>query len=190
VDSVVLCDLCKKAGYDFVIAHCNFQLRSAESDADELFVKELAAKYSVDFYTRKFDTEKYAAEYKLSIQVAARNLRYDWFSQLIAEHTSKPINYLLTAHHANDNIETVLMNFFKGTGMAGLQGIQPKSGQGNHVDKAFAVCEEKKNLLQYAEENDLPFPGRLIQQQRQIHTKLFPQQTNTIFAGSISECGG
>ena len=62
VDSVVLCDLCKKAGYDFVIAHCNFQLRSAESDADELFVKELAVKYNVDIYTRKFDTEKYAAE--------------------------------------------------------------------------------------------------------------------------------
>jgi tRNA(Ile)-lysidine synthase len=156
VDSVVLCDLCKKAGYDFVIAHCNFQLRSAESDADELFVKELAAKYSVDFYTRKFDTEKYAAEYKLSIQVAARNLRYEWFSQLMAENTNKPINYLLTAHHANDNIETVLMNFFKGTGIAGLQGIQPKSGEGNQLIRPLLFAK-KEELLQYAAENDLSF---------------------------------
>ncbi len=156
VDSVVLCDLCKKAGYDFAIAHCNFQLRGAESDSDDLFVKELAVQYNVDIYTRKFDTENYASENKLSIQVAARNLRYDWFSQLIAEHTSKPINYLLTAHHANDNIETVLMNFFKGTGMAGLQGIQPKSGQGNHVVRPLLFAT-KEALFQYAEENNIPF---------------------------------
>lgn len=156
VDSVVLCELCKISGYDFAIAHCNFQLRGAESDADELFVKELAAKYNVNIYTRKFDTDKYASDNKLSIQVAARNLRYEWFSQLIAENTNKPINYLLTAHHANDNIETVLMNFFKGTGIAGLQGIQPKSREGNLLIRPLLFAK-KEELLQYAAENDLTF---------------------------------
>jgi len=127
VDSVVLCELCKEAGYDFAVAHCNFQLRGAESDGDEEFVKGLAAKYAVELFVKKFETEKYASENKLSIQVAARELRYAWFYQLIKQETNEPINYILTAHHANDNIETLLMNFFKGTGIAGLQGIRPKS---------------------------------------------------------------
>ena len=78
VDSVVLCELCKQAGYDFAIAHCNFQLRGKESDGDERFVKELAAKYGADFFVQKFDTEKYATDHKLSIQVAARELRYNF----------------------------------------------------------------------------------------------------------------
>ncbi len=83
VDSVVLCELCKQAGFDFIIAHCNFQLRGAESERDENFVKALAEKYEVEIFIKKFDTEKFAAENKLSIQVAARELRYHWFSELI-----------------------------------------------------------------------------------------------------------
>ena len=82
IDSVVLCALCKEAGYDFVIAHCNFQLRGAESERDEAFVKELGIKYGAAVLVKKFDTEKYAQENKLSIQVAARELRYRWFAEL------------------------------------------------------------------------------------------------------------
>ena len=83
VDSVVLCELCKQAGYDFIIAHCNFQLRGDESERDENFVTALGKKYNVEVLVKKFDTQKYATENKLSIQVAARELRYTWFNQLL-----------------------------------------------------------------------------------------------------------
>ena len=83
VDSVVLCELCKQAGYDFKIAHCNFQLRGKESDRDEDFVKGLGKKYDVEVLVKRFDTQKYAEENKLSIQVAARGLRYEWFNELL-----------------------------------------------------------------------------------------------------------
>ena len=83
VDSVVFCELCKQAGFDFTIAHCNFQLRGAESERDEQFVRNLGKKYDVEVFVKKFDTEKYATENKLSTQEAARNLRYEWFEELV-----------------------------------------------------------------------------------------------------------
>jgi len=128
VDSVVLCELCFLAGYDFAIAHVNFQLRGADSEADEHFVASLAKKYKVPFFTKKFNTTAYAAEHKKSIQVAARELRYEWFQSLLNE-PSTSLEYILTAHHADDNTETILMNFFKGTGINGLKGILPKQEQ-------------------------------------------------------------
>lgn len=132
VDSVVLCELCYQAGFDFVMGHCNFQLRGPESDRDEAFVRSLANKYSKKVVVKKFDTEQYAQQNKVSTQVAARELRYSWFSELLS-----PVNKqdqiipscLLTAHHGDDNVETLLMNFFKGTGIAGLRGILPKQGK-------------------------------------------------------------
>lgn len=83
VDSVVLCELCKQAGYDFIIAHCNFQLRGEESERDEKFVQQLAEKYDVEVHVKKIDTSTFAAENKISIQVAARELRYRWFDELL-----------------------------------------------------------------------------------------------------------
>lgn len=130
VDSVVLCDLCKKAGFDFSIAHCNFKLRGEASDADENFVKELATKYGVPFYVNHFDTNAIASERKTSIEETARDLRYNWFYELLDKNDS-PIpesdrpKWIVTGHHANDNIETVVMNFFRGTGIKGLHGILP-----------------------------------------------------------------
>ncbi len=128
VDSVVLCELSKQAGYDFAIAHCNFKLRGKESERDEEFVRRLGDKYKVEVKVKKFDTEKYAAENKLSIQEAARKLRYDWFNELLTTPDSG-LTVTLTAHHADDNIETVLMNFFRGTGIKGLRGMEPKQGK-------------------------------------------------------------
>lgn len=131
IDSVVLCELCHQSGYDVVMAHCNFQLRGAESDRDELFVKNLAAKYQVPLLTQRFETAQYAAEKKVSIQVAARELRYAWFASLLKNEpatTGLRPAYIVTAHHLDDNIETMLMNFFKGTGIAGLRGMLPKQG--------------------------------------------------------------
>ncbi len=123
VDSVVLCELCKQSGYEFSIAHCNFQLRGDDSERDEQFVRELGEKYGVAFYAVKFDTKRIAKERKVSTQEAARELRYQWFEEI---RVAGGYSYILTAHHADDNIETVLMNFFRGTGIKGLRGIEPK----------------------------------------------------------------
>ena len=183
VDSVVLCELCQQAGYDFAIAHCNFQLRKEESDGDEKFVEALAKKYAVEYFVKKFDTEKYAAQNKISIQVAARELRYDWFNFLVeankADGSKKmtddrkekitdvsknllfkktgyqlsTINYILTAHHADDNIETILMNFFKGTGINGLKGILPKQ---KNVLRPLLFAG-KEDILLFAKENGLAY---------------------------------
>ena len=126
VDSVVLCHLCKQADYDFVIAHCNFQLRGEESERDEQFVERLAEIYNVPFFLKKFNTIDIAATTKKSIEETARNLRYNWFEEIRIEND---FNYIVAAHHADDNIETVLMNFFRGTGIKGLRGILPKQGK-------------------------------------------------------------
>ncbi len=83
VDSVVLCELCKQAGFNFSVAHCNFQLRGDESQRDEQFVKSLSEKYGVPYFVKKFETEQYAQKNKLSMQVAARDLRYEWFNQML-----------------------------------------------------------------------------------------------------------
>lgn len=153
VDSVVLCELCKQAKFDFTIAHCNFQLRGAESERDEQFVKNLGNKYGVKVLVKKFETEKYATENKLSTQEAARNLRYEWFEDLINQSTNQPINHLLTAHHSDDNAETIAMNFFRGTGLHGLTGIPGKNG---YIKRPLLEIS-KEELLAYARENNLEF---------------------------------
>ena len=132
---MVLCELCFQAGYEFSVAHCNFQLRNDESERDEDFVRTLANKYQKNIFLKKFDTVEYAATRKISIQLAARELRYAWFDEImkdeksIVDHSSSALAYIVTAHHLYDNIETIMMNFFKGTGIAGLRGILPKQGK-------------------------------------------------------------
>ncbi|MEH6536172.1 MAG: tRNA lysidine(34) synthetase TilS [Psychroserpens sp.] len=120
LDSVVLTHLCHKLKLDMSLAHCNFNLRGIESDADESFVLELADKFGLEVFVESFNTEDYANEHKMSIQMAARELRYDWFYDL-AEGLG--FDYILTAHHADDNLETVLINLTRGTGLNGLTGI-------------------------------------------------------------------
>lgn len=120
VDSVVLTHLCKEANLDFALAHCNFNLRGNESDSDESFVLELAEDLDVEVFSQNFDTESFAKNEKLSIQLAARQLRYDWFFELSEQ---LDFDYILTAHHADDNLETFLINLSRGTGLEGLKGI-------------------------------------------------------------------
>jgi tRNA(Ile)-lysidine synthase len=112
--------LCKEANLDFALAHCNFSLRGNESDADESFVLELAEDLDVEVFIQNFDTESFAKNEKLSIQLAARQLRYDWFFELSEQ---LDFDYILTAHHADDNLETFLINLSRGTGLEGLKGI-------------------------------------------------------------------
>ena len=172
VDSAVLCELCKQAGYTFTIVHCNFQLRGEESERDEKFVRNLGEKYKVEVKVKRFETEKYASENKMSIQEAARALRYAWFEELLqsselSANSSEPglptsdsrlPTFLLTAHHADDNIETVTMNFFRGTGLRGLTGI-PVSGPSdtfNYIRRPLLPFT-KNELIAFAKENNLGF---------------------------------
>jgi len=125
MDSVLMAHLLKAAGYNFSIAHCNFQLRGDDAQADQEFCKNLAQQLDVPFYTINFDTTDYAASHKISIQMAARDLRYQWFQQVKQQHSYDAI---ALAHHQNDTIETILLNLTRGTGIAGLHGILPKNG--------------------------------------------------------------
>jgi len=181
VDSVVLCELCKQAGYDFVIAHCNFQLRGQESDRDERFVRSLGTKYDVEVLVKKFDTDKYAGENKKGIQEAARDLRYAWFGEIVSRESSelsresskarpqasnakqkknensfqvsRHTSHVVTAHHADDNIETVMMNFFRGTGLRGLEGIPAMH---EYICRPL-LSFWKEELIQFAREKNLEF---------------------------------
>jgi tRNA(Ile)-lysidine synthase len=120
IDSVVLAHLCHKLKWNFAIAHCNFNLRGTDSDRDEEFVLNLAENMDVEIFIESFDTENYADSNKVSIQMAARELRYNWFNELAGQLN---FDFILTAHHADDNLETFLINLSRGTGLEGLIGI-------------------------------------------------------------------
>ncbi|MDN5285366.1 MAG: tilS [Mucilaginibacter sp.] len=126
MDSVLMAHLLKAAGFNFSIAHCNFQLRDDEALRDQEFCNSLANQLRVPFHTINFDTRNYAADNKISIQMAARELRYQWFDQICQQSDYQVI---ALAHHQNDTIETILLNLTRGTGIAGLHGILPKNGQ-------------------------------------------------------------
>lgn len=151
VDSVVLCELCRQLGLQFSIAHCNFQLREEESERDENFVKSLGEKYGVDVFVKKIDTEMYAKEKKISIQEAARELRYDWFINLKEE---KSFSYTLLAHHADDNIETLLMNFFRGTGLQGLTAMPDENLTEKFILRPL-LNVRRKEIIEFAKQNNL-----------------------------------
>src|SRR5690606_33070287 len=143
LDSVVLTHLCHKAKLNFSLAHCNFNLRGDESNADEEFVLQLAEDLDLEVFIESFETEIYAKDHKLSTQMAARELRYDWFSTLAQQ---LGFDYILTAHHADDTFETLLINLTRGTGLDGLTGIPEvnldrKSTRLNssHVKISYAV---------------------------------------------------
>ncbi len=125
IDSVVLTHLCHKLKLNISLAHCNFNLRGKESDADEDFVLQLAEDLNLEVFVQRFDTEIYAKDNKVSIQMAARELRYNWFEELA---TQLQFDYILTAHHVDDNLETFLINFTRGTGLDGLAGIPEVNG--------------------------------------------------------------
>jgi tRNA(Ile)-lysidine synthase len=145
LDSVVLAACCHLSDLDFGMAHANFQLRGAESERDEDFVRQLSARYDKPFFVKKFDTSAYAETQKCSIQVSARELRYEWFENFIGNGPDH-FNFLLTAHHLDDNIETLLMHFFRGTGIAGLHGIPQK----NKMIVRPLLSFSKESLRQFA----------------------------------------
>ncbi|RYZ47107.1 MAG: tRNA lysidine(34) synthetase TilS, partial [Chitinophagaceae bacterium] len=150
VDSVVLCALSQRAGLNFAIAHCNFGLRGEESNRDEAFVRSLGEQYGVAVFVQQFDTAAYAGENRVSTQEAARTLRYNWFDTLRQDNG---FAYTLLAHHANDNIETVLMHFFRGTGLEGLTGMPDENREKGCLRPMLHL--KRSEILVYAAEHNL-----------------------------------
>ncbi|KYG73036.1 tRNA lysidine(34) synthetase TilS [Roseivirga echinicomitans] len=124
MDSMVLLNLCHQADFDVSVAHCNFNLRGEESDADAQFVKDTCSRLKIPYFEKHFDTKSYASAHGISTQMAARDLRYAWFNELLKEQN---LDQLAVAHHAQDNLETVLLNLARGTSISGLRGMLPKS---------------------------------------------------------------
>lgn len=144
LDSVVLGYLCQNMNLDFALAHCNFLLRGEESEEDENFVKSLGEKWGREVFVKKVDTKKISKEQKLSIQIAARKLRYEWFEKIM---NTEKFDVLFTAHHADDNFETFLINSIRGTGLKGLTGIPETNGRIIRPLLAFS----RKEIQNFAE---------------------------------------
>ncbi len=126
IDSMVLVDLCYKAGFDFALAHCNFRLRGEESNIDALFVNEVADGLGIPCFLKEVETLAFSKNNKLSIQESARILRYEWFEQLVA---TGEFSLYATGHHFDDKVETFFINLFRGTGVSGLRSILPRNGK-------------------------------------------------------------
>lgn len=149
-DSIALLDILHSAGYQVIVAHCNFHLREAESVRDEMFVKRICEEKSLTYRTIHFDTIKYAAQNSLSIEMAARELRYKWFEELRQEFDAEAI---AVGHHKDDSIETVIMNLVRGTGIRGLTGIEPKAG---YIVRPF-LCVTRAEIEEYMKVSDLDY---------------------------------
>ncbi|MDZ7936523.1 MAG: tRNA lysidine(34) synthetase TilS [Emticicia sp.] len=146
-DSVAMLDLFCGANILFAVAHCNFQLRGKDSDDDQIFVENLCNENNVVFHTKTFNTKSFAKKNKISIEMAARTLRYEWFEDLRKELN---FDYIATAHHLNDSIETVLLNLTKGTGISGLKGISAKK---EHIIRPMLFASRKEIDAYVAEKN-------------------------------------
>lgn len=186
-DSVVLCELFNKADFPFAIAHCNFQLRGKEANNDEAFVKKIASKYKVNFFSKRFKTEAFAKINKLSIQEAARVLRYEWFEEIRNQNS---FDFIATAHHRGDELETFFINLIRGTGIAGLHGISVKRGVvirpllfagRNEIDEFV-----KSNKLKFREDSSNTSDKYL---RNKIRHKVIPlfEEINPSFRNTLSQ---
>lgn len=148
LDSVVLAHLLSKSGLNFSMAHCNFKLRGAASDGDESFCRDLAKQLDVPFFCKDFEVKLFSKKKGVSIQMAARDLRYEWFNELVAR---EKFSAILTAHHSDDSIETMFINLLRSTGIRGLRGVPERSGNVLRPLLPFG----KQDLMDYARENHL-----------------------------------
>lgn len=148
VDSVVLAHLLNECGISIALLHCNFNLRGFASDGDQAFVKRIADAWKVNFITTEFNTQEYSEIHKTSIQIAARELRYPWFAKMANLYK---LDVVTTAHHANDNLETFLINLTRGTGLEGLTGIPKVNGLYVRPLLPFS----KQTILNYAQTHEL-----------------------------------
>ena len=150
MDSMVLLDVLMLLGYRCMAAHCNFHLRGDESNRDETFVKKWCKSIDIPYTSINFDTNQYAADRKISIEMAARELRYNWFETLRKHYQA---DYIAVAHHKDDTVETVLLNLIRGTGIKGLTGISAKNG---YVVRPL-LCISRSEIENYISERDIPY---------------------------------
>nr|WP_315246370.1 tRNA lysidine(34) synthetase TilS [uncultured Flavobacterium sp.] len=148
LDSMVLLHLFQQLEYEIAVLHCNFQLRGLESFGDQDFIRNYCEENNISIFTTQFDTEAFAKDYKLSTQIAARELRYNWFYELLEIHN---FDYILTAHHADDNLETFIINLSRGTGLDGLVGIPEQNDKIIRPLLPFS----REEILNYAKENTI-----------------------------------
>ena len=148
LDSMTALAILNKLNLEVAVAHCNFKLRGNDSNLDEEFVKNWAKDNIIPCFIKKFDTENWAQSHKISIEMAARDLRYEWFNTLLK---TEKFDYIITAHHANDNVETTLFNLTRGTGFKGLLGIPEVNDK---IVRPFLPFS-KKDFLDYAQNNGL-----------------------------------
>lgn len=149
-DSVALLDILISLEYNCIAAHCNFHLRGEESNRDETFVKNLCQSYNLPLHTIDFDTEQYASDKSISIEMAARELRYQWFEKLRLEEKA---DYIAIAHHQDDSVETVLLNLIRGTGIKGLTGIKPKN---EYIVRPLLTIT-RNDIIKYLSDRQLNF---------------------------------
>lgn len=150
VDSMVLANLFLINNLNFSIAHCNFQLRGKESDDDELFINKWCSEKDIKLYNKKFSTEDYCKNNKLTIQMGARELRYEWFRELIDKEKH---DFIVTAHHIDDQLETFIINSIRGTGIDGLVGIPDKI---NKIIRPL-LMSSKDQIIEYSKVNKINY---------------------------------
>lgn len=172
VDSVVLATLMLRSGYAFSVAHCNFHLRGEESNRDERFVRSWAEKNKIKLFVSEFDTYAYMQQKGISLEMAARELRYSMFENLML---SQGFSLLATAHHADDSAETFFINLLRGTGIAGLHGILPKH---DNIVRPLLFAT-RKDIFDFAKANNIPFVEDSTNEETQflrnkIRHRLFP----------------
>lgn len=186
IDSMVMWELFDVARYDYAVSHCNFQLRGADSDADEELVFRIAGQRGIKLFVKKFDTREYALLMGISVEMAARELRYKWFEEIRVE---EKFRYLATAHHLDDLIETFFINLVRKTGIKGLTGFRPKSG---HLIRPM-LFTNRKEIEDYAAQKDIEFRtdktnNELIYQRNFIRHQIIPglEKLNPAFRNNLA----
>lgn len=149
-DSVALLHILLQAGYPCTALHCNFHLRGNESNRDETFITQLCASWNCPILVQHFDTQTYATQHKLSIEMAARKLRYTWFEEVRQATKAQAI---AVAHHQDDNIETALLNLIRGTGIQGLTGMRPQNG---YIVRPLLDCK-RSDIEQYLQAHQISY---------------------------------
>ena len=186
-DSTAMADMFFKCGFNFAICHVNFQLRGSDADSDELFVKNMAEKYGVKFFSTRFDTKNYALEHKISIEMAARELRYNYFEQVM-QHEN--FCYTAVAHHKDDAAETFFLNLLRGSGIGGLTGIAPKN---NKIIRPL-LCFSRQEIENYLKNNNLNYctdktNGENVYLRNKFRNVIIPQleQINPNFRNNLAQ---
>ncbi len=191
IDSMCMAEMFSRAGDDFAVAHCNFHLRGSDSDGDALFVEEWARKHDVQFFRADFDTVSYVSGHGVSIEMAARELRYRWFFQIAADNG---FDAVAVAHNANDNAETLILNLLRGTGSRGLRGMSSRSRKKQILLIRPLLGMSRREIEEYATKNGVKYREDRTNKENEykrnrIRNAVFPEfeKINPSFVRTLNE---